>query len=82
LIGQSASSTREVVIAQGPVDPIFDFFGPTLTAALRARVSPSGSKTRPGARIFEVLASLAATCRQRGEDFLQLAAASARFQPA
>jgi hypothetical protein len=29
-----------------------------------------------------VLASLAATCRQRGEDFLQSAANAARLQPA
>ncbi len=50
-------------------------------AVIRRKLS-CGNKTRRGARTFEVLASLAATCRQRGEDFLQLALASARFQPA
>jgi transposase len=50
-------------------------------AVIRRKLS-CGNKTRRGARTFEVLASLAATCRQRGQDFLHLAASSARFQPA
>jgi transposase len=50
-------------------------------AVIRRKLS-CGNKTRRGARTFEVLASLAATCRQRGEDFLHMALASARFQTA
>jgi transposase len=50
-------------------------------AVIRRKLS-CGNKTRRGARTFEVLASLAATCRQRGEDFLQSAANAARLQPA
>jgi hypothetical protein len=51
-------------------------------AVIRRKLSCGGNKTRRGARTFEVLTSLAATCRQRGEDFLQLASNAARFQPA
>ncbi|MDQ3414747.1 MAG: transposase, partial [Verrucomicrobiota bacterium] len=50
-------------------------------AVIRRKLS-CGNKTRRGARTFEVLTSLAATCRQRKEDFLQMALASAPFQPA
>jgi transposase len=50
-------------------------------AVIRRKLS-CGNKTRRGARTFEVLASLAATCRQRGQDFLLLASDAARFQPA
>lgn len=49
-------------------------------AVIRRRLS-CGNKTPRGARTFEVLASLAATRRQRGHDFLHLVTRSARFQP-
>jgi transposase len=50
-------------------------------AVIRRKLS-CGNKSPRGARTFEVLTSLAATCRQRGEDFLQLASNAVRFQPA
>jgi hypothetical protein len=50
-------------------------------AVIRRKLS-CGNKTRRGARTFEVLTSLAATCRQRGEDFLHLASNAARLQSA
>jgi transposase len=50
-------------------------------AVIRRKIS-CGNKTRRGARTFEVLASHAATCLQRGEDFLELLTAAARLQPA
>jgi len=50
-------------------------------AVIRRKLSCGGNKSRRGARTFEVLASLAATCRQRGEDFLQMASDAARLQP-
>jgi transposase len=50
-------------------------------AVIRRKLS-CGNKTRRGARTFEVLTSLAATCRQRGEDFIHLASNAARLQPA
>lgn len=50
-------------------------------AVIRRKLS-CGNKSQRGARTFEVLASLAATCRQRGQDFLHLATANAPFQPA
>ena len=53
---------------------------PKAFGVIRRKLS-CGNKSRRGARTFEVLASLAATCRQRGEDFLQIASAAARLQP-
>ena len=50
-------------------------------AVIRRKLS-CGNRSRRGARTFEILASLAATCRQRGEDFLQIATNAARLQPA
>ncbi len=51
-------------------------------AVIRRKLS-CGNKTRRGARTFEILTSLAATCRQRGEDFIHLASNAARIsQPA
>ncbi len=44
-------------------------------------VTNLGNLTEAGARVWEVVASLAATCRQRGESFLQLVAAAARPPP-
>jgi len=52
-----------------------------LRPAVIARKVSCGNKTERGARIWEVLASLAATCRQRGESFLELIAAAARPPP-
>jgi transposase len=49
-------------------------------AVIRRKLS-CGNKTRRGARTFEILTSLAATCRQRGEDFIHLASNAARLQP-
>ena len=50
-------------------------------AVIRRKLS-CGNKTHRGARTFEILTSLAATCRQRGEDFIHLASNAARLQPA
>ncbi|HEX2697156.1 MAG TPA: IS66 family transposase [Anaerolineales bacterium] len=52
-----------------------------LRPAVIARKVSCGNKTQTGARVWEVLASLAATCRQRGESFLRLVAAAARPPP-
>jgi hypothetical protein len=49
-------------------------------AVIRRKLS-CGNRSRRGARTFEILASLAATCRQRGEDFLRLASNAASLQP-
>jgi len=49
-------------------------------AVIRRKLS-CGNRSHRGARTFEILASLAATCRQRGEDFLQMATNAARLQP-
>ncbi len=53
-----------------------------LRPAVIARKISCGNKTEPGARTWEVLASLAATCKQRGESFLQLIVSVARPPPA
>lgn len=47
-------------------------------AVIRRKLS-CGNKSPRGARTFEVLSSLAATCRQRGQDFLLLATEAARL---
>jgi hypothetical protein len=52
-----------------------------LRPAVIARKVSCGNKTQAGARVWEVLASLAATCRQRGESFLKLVAAAAARPP-
>jgi transposase len=52
-----------------------------LRPAVIARKVSCGNKTPAGARAWEVLASLAATCRQRGDSFLRLVAAAARPPP-
>ena len=49
-------------------------------AVIRRKLS-CGNRSQRGARTFEILTSLAATCRQRGEDFLQIAHNAARLQP-
>ena len=64
------------------MDPTNNLAERQLRPAVIRRKLSCGNKTRRGARTFEVLASLAATCRQRGEDFLQIAANAARLQPA
>lgn len=53
-----------------------------LRPAVIARKLSCGNKTEAGARVWEVLASLAATCRQRDQSFLNLVAAAARPPPA
>ncbi len=50
-------------------------------AVIRRKLS-CGNRSRRGADSFEVLASLAATCRQRGQDFLRLVAHAAPLQQA
>ena len=50
-------------------------------AVIRRKLS-CGNRSRRGAQTFEVLTSLAATCRQRGQDFLQMAVEAARLQVA
>jgi rRNA maturation protein Nop10 len=53
-----------------------------LRPAVIARKLSCGNKTPAGARTWEILASLAATCHQRGESFLDLVTAHARPLPA
>lgn len=71
-----------VFLDEPGVDPTNNLAERQLRPAVIRRKLSSGNKTRSGARTFEVLASVAATYRQRGEDFLQLAQASARLRPA
>lgn len=52
-----------------------------LRPAVIARKLSCGNKTQAGARTWEVLASLAATCVQRGESFTQLIANTCLLQP-
>jgi transposase len=47
-----------------------------LRPAVIARKLSCGNKTESGARTWEVLTSLAATCRQQGQSFLQLIASA------
>jgi len=53
-----------------------------LRPAVIARKLSCGNKTPAGARTWEILASVAATCHQRGESFLDLVTAHARLLPA
>jgi hypothetical protein len=71
-----------VFLEQPGVDATNNLAERQLRPAVIRRKLSCGNKTRRGARTFEVLASLAATCRQRGQDFLQSAANAARLQPA
>jgi transposase len=71
-----------VFLEQAGVDATNNLAERQLRPAVIRRKLSCGNKTRRGARTFEVLTSLAATCRQRGEDFLQSAANAARLQPA
>ena len=64
------------------VDPTNNLAERQLRPAVIRRKLSCGNKTQRGAHTFEVLASLAATCRQRGQDFLQMATDAARLQPA
>jgi transposase len=70
-----------VFLEQPGVDATNNLAERQLRPAVIRRKLSCGNKSRRGARTFEVLASLAATCRQRGEDFLQLASNAARLQP-
>ncbi len=71
-----------VFLDEPGIDPTNNLAERQLRPAVIRRKLSCGNKTPRGARTFEVLTSLAATCRQRKEDFLQLALASAPFQPA
>ena len=71
-----------VFLEEPGIDPTNNLAERQLRPAVIRRKLSCGNKTRRGARTFEVLTSLAATCRQRKEDFLQMALASAPFQPA
>lgn len=53
-----------------------------LRPAVIARKLSCGNKTPAGARTWEILASLAATCTQRGESFLDLVTTHAVLNPA
>ena len=53
-----------------------------LRPAVIARKLSCGNKTPAGARTWEILASVAATCHQRRESFLDLVTAHARLLPA
>ena len=48
-------------------------------AVIRRKLS-CGNRSQRGAQTFQILTSLAATCRQRGEDFLETAINGARLQ--
>ena len=56
------------------VDPTNNLAERQLRPAVIARKLSCGNKTAAGARTFEVLASLAATCRQQGRSFAELVA--------
>lgn len=71
-----------VFLEHSGVDPTNNLAERQLRPAVIRRKLSCGNKTARGARTFEVLTSLAATCRQRGQDFLQLAIQAARLQPA
>jgi transposase len=71
-----------VFLEYSGVDPTNNLAERQLRPAVIRRKLSCGNKSRRGARTFEILASLAATCRQRGQDFLQLASEAARLQPA
>jgi len=70
-----------VFLEQAGVDATNNLAERQLRPAVIRRKLSCGNKSRRGAHTFEVLASLAATCRQRGEDFLQMASDAARLQP-
>jgi transposase len=53
-----------------------------LRPAVIARKVSCGNKTTLGARTWEILTSLAATCHQRGESFASLVSNAARLNPA
>jgi len=56
------------------VDPTNNLAERQLRPAVIARKLSCGNKTQAGAHTFEVLASLAATCRQQGRSFAELVA--------
>lgn len=56
------------------VDPTNNLAERQLRPAVIARKLSCGNKTQAGAATFEVLSSLAATCRQQGRSFAQLVA--------
>jgi hypothetical protein len=53
-----------------------------LRPAVIARKLSCGNKTSRGARTWEILASLAATCAQRGESFAKMVSQVAVLAPA
>jgi len=53
-----------------------------LRPAVMARKVSCGNKTSKGARAWQVLASMAARCRQKGSSFIQFVAERIRLQPA
>lgn len=70
-----------VFLEHSGVDPTNNLAERQLRPAVIRRKLSCGNKTLRGARTFEVLTSLAATYRQRGQDFLQIATNAARLQP-
>jgi hypothetical protein len=52
-----------------------------LRPAVIARKISCGNKTPQGAQAWQVLASIAATCRQKGRSFIQLVAERVPLQP-
>ena len=71
-----------VFLEHAGVEPTNNLAERQLRPAVIRRKLSCGNKSVRGARTFEILASLAATARQRGEDFLNLATEAARLQPA
>jgi transposase len=62
------------------VDPTNNQAERQLRPAVIARKLSCGNKTDAGARTFEVLASLAATCAQQGRSFIEFVAEAFRLQ--
>jgi hypothetical protein len=94
LLGEARADPREEAVRvrlHKQIDHLFTFLehpqveatnnlaGRQLRPAVIARKVSCGQRTRPGADAWQVLASLAATCRQRAESFVDLVAAKMAF---
>jgi transposase len=96
LLGQARADPREEAVRvrlHKQIDHLFTFLDhPQVEAtnnlaerqlrpAVIARKISCGQRTRAGADAWQVLSSLAATCRQRAESFVDLVAAKMAFAP-
>lgn len=66
---------------QPEVEPTNNLAERQLRPAVIARKLSCGNKTKRGARTWEILASLAATCTQRGESFAELVSHAVLLSP-